>query len=136
MKIRNGFVSNSSSSSFVIISRLEDHNEALKQLKPMQRKMIENAIAKKPVGGEILCMLAVYYDSEAGSHCSETYFCDTLGTGKNPEDMSDEEARIDEPKNGYQSFEDEFPLTDAVDAYRILVLKHKDRDSIEVNFQH
>ena len=44
MKIRNGFVSNSSSSSFVVMSDKETIKQALSFLTPKQRKFIKDEI--------------------------------------------------------------------------------------------
>ncbi len=40
MKIRNSFVSNSSSSSFVLITSIKNHNKALEEFDEKERKMI------------------------------------------------------------------------------------------------
>ena len=47
MKIRNGFVSNSSSSSFVIIVKEEDHLKALEKIKDDYHKAIIETVMEK-----------------------------------------------------------------------------------------
>ena len=47
MKIRNGFVSNSSSSSYVIVCSEKAHKKALEALHPYYQKWLENLHAEK-----------------------------------------------------------------------------------------
>lgn len=42
MKIRNGFVSNSSSSSFMICLKAEDYNEVYKTLSPLEQELVNH----------------------------------------------------------------------------------------------
>jgi hypothetical protein len=46
MKIRQGFVSNSSSSSFVVITTKEDWDAAVAKLEPLGKLMVEHCIHK------------------------------------------------------------------------------------------
>ena len=45
MKIRNGFVSNSSSSSFLLITTKENHEKAFKQLSPYEKAVIKTIVS-------------------------------------------------------------------------------------------
>lgn len=51
MKVRNGFVSNSSSSSFVIAVKKEVHEEVLKQLTEYDKDIIEQMAEKDTIFG-------------------------------------------------------------------------------------
>jgi len=64
MKIRTGFVSNSSSSSFVLIVREEDHIKALDALDDYGKKFIEELMKRWNVGG-MNVRTAFCYDGEA-----------------------------------------------------------------------
>lgn len=64
MKIRNGFVSNSSSSSFIIITTKEEFNKILKMFDKKERKFIkaffEGMISKNILGKKRLYLCSEY----------------------------------------------------------------------------
>jgi hypothetical protein len=68
MKVRNGFVSNSSSSSFVITTTLENHKRALKKLSPYVIAVIEalGGEEKKAFGVDLITF-STYSDNGGGS---------------------------------------------------------------------
>jgi hypothetical protein len=54
MKTRNGFVSNSSSSSFVLVAEKDQWEECLKESHPMLRHLISNGSVNKVFGKELV----------------------------------------------------------------------------------
>ena len=79
MKIRNGFVSNSSSSSFVLICT-EDHvKNVIKDLDDLQKKIIRNCFKKREILGRKMLMITgwsdmggnYWYDSVGGLETTE-----------------------------------------------------------------
>lgn len=76
MKIRSGFVSNSSSSSFLMLTRKEDHDEAMAKLTPFERKVIEYLIDNVKAFGLDLVELSIQNGEDfytLGSFDSEKY---------------------------------------------------------------
>lgn len=72
MKTRNGFVSNSSSSSFIIVCTLDDHKKALENLHPYYRAWVEQLAGYEEsvfLGREIVIVTAM----EDGDSYSVTY---------------------------------------------------------------
>ena len=115
MKTRNGFVSNSSSSSFIIISTLKSHNKALKKLNNKQKKLIEKSIAIKKLGSEDICMLAIF-SSDDGASTDSGWFDDVT---------------LDKVPDGFGK--DSYTFGDVVDAYSE-TLKEENKDTITVLF--
>lgn len=67
MKTRSGFVSNSSSSSFVIIRKEEDHNKAIKKLHPYYQKWIKEKLRfadKQKFAGHDILISVLHVSSE------------------------------------------------------------------------
>lgn len=92
MKIRNGFVSNSSSSSFVIITNKESWDRAVKKFTEKVGENVAAVVTKaygRPEPAKILGQNALVYQ---GVISSEEYGCDTLeqliDDGKITEDES------------------------------------------------
>jgi len=67
MKVRNGFVSNSSSSSFVITTTLENHKRALSKLSPYVAAVLEamGGEEKKAFGVDLITF-STYMDNGGG----------------------------------------------------------------------
>lgn len=92
MKIRNGFVSNSSSSSFVILLTKEQNEELLKNVDDYQRAiLVELAEEKKAFGQDLI----LYAGSEGNYSIFEDWCVEEF------EDMDDEEF---EEKFGYEKY--------------------------------
>lgn len=72
MKIRNGFVSNSSSSSFVILVKPEDHAKALSQCNEFVKDVLSHLRwnKKKVFGQEVLFMMDEF-STEDGFYFAE-----------------------------------------------------------------
>ncbi len=73
MKIRQGFVSNSSSSSFVIMARQIDYNAAMDKLEPAERQIIEVCLIDKRAKfmGEDIIMLGYLNIMDSGPFNSQ-----------------------------------------------------------------
>jgi len=65
MKIRSGFVSNSSSSSFVMIVKKEAYENVFSNLSKLEQKLAEDLFKETNVFGE-LCMLIEEYSDMGG----------------------------------------------------------------------
>ena len=67
MKIRQGFVSNSSSSSFIVTTTIENHERALKNLSPYVKKVLKEMKGdkSKAFGKELI---SFGYYSDAGGN--------------------------------------------------------------------
>jgi len=57
MKTRHGFVSNSSSSSFVLVATREDHDQAIKTLDKKAAEVINASVAFKKIGDQEIALL-------------------------------------------------------------------------------
>jgi len=60
MKIRNGFVSNSSSSSFVLVSTKESYDKAIKKLNKEAAETIKNAVSFDKIGTQEVAVIAYH----------------------------------------------------------------------------
>ena len=66
MKIRNGFVSNSSSSSFILITSKENYDKASENLSDVQKKFLEDIMHRKVFNGNKIVYFQ-HYSSYGGS---------------------------------------------------------------------
>jgi hypothetical protein len=115
MKIRNGFVSNSSSSSFVVTVTEQAHQQALAKVAPWEREIIlkgfmdrKTQILQHPGGGlEVRC--GGYY-SDAGGGCTLDWAAEKVNF---PEEIL--EGKMNEDSEDYD--EDFVPGFSAVDHY-------------------
>ena len=85
MKIRNGFVSNSSSSSFVVLTTVENHNRAMDKLSDYTKAVVNKIMYKKDkqlFGRDM--MVGGYLDTHG---CS---IFDDISVDVNPEDDEDD----------------------------------------------
>jgi len=66
MKIRHGFVSNSSSSSYVIIVTQKDHDEILKKMHPYYKAWFDEwePAKKRKFLGKNICVFSAYVSTE------------------------------------------------------------------------
>lgn len=97
MKTRNGFVSNSSTSSFLIVAEYDIFMETVYELPPLQRALVEElGWRTEHLGPENPVAL---YQHMTGNHCSfdsyginaETVFDRAIELGWTDEDLPDED---------------------------------------------
>ena len=94
MKIRSGFVSNSSSSSFILIVSDEDHIKALDILDGYGKKFIEKLMTHSNVGGMNVRVASFYESDEHGFKY--------LKVDKNEDE--DDDALLDKKMEIYETY--------------------------------
>lgn len=100
MKIRQGFVSNSSSSSFVIFASKEAFEATLAECSEIEKKVAKMFLTDKPttfLGKEVLSY----------SYCSGNngdWYYDQVRNALNSEEFDDEEDNEDEDEDEMQNF--------------------------------
>jgi len=101
MKIRNGFVSNSSSSSFVYLLKKEDYAEMLESADKFQKQVLKELYPQEVnVFGMELMMV-----SGGSGNCSSFEYMDVSFQDDDLEDPDDEEAFYE--KYGYEPYAQE-----------------------------
>ncbi|MEK6832800.1 MAG: hypothetical protein AABY32_02040 [Nanoarchaeota archaeon] len=143
MKIRNGFVSNSSSSSFVIMTSLENHKKALGQMDEYSRKVMEKLVEKSKLFGRDIVSVSDMHlnDGESWNFRDFDYSLD--GEYEEPEggdyddcdeeddDDNDEESSKKEKKNGKKQvpvneYGDQTSISEIIDEWEKLINKNPD----------
>jgi len=100
MKIRNGFVSNSSSSSFVIVSTKKSHDKVIAQLNQEDAIIIKNAVSFSKIGSEEVVVLAYHqYNGEYHAYC----ICNSNINPSLPECEGNDSYEFSEKINGILS---------------------------------
>lgn len=99
MKIRNSFISNSSSSSYVLITSLENHEQAMNRLNSIQRELIERVyMSKQDKFMDTQCIVLTDWGDPGGGGPAEEFheFDETIFDGtsqeKDIQDMIEEEG--------------------------------------------
>ena len=124
MKVRSGFVSNSSSSSFVCIATRESHEKAMAKLNEKDRQLVEQCVSFKKFGNEELALVAVYSSNEgASSHSGDFTHCDARAA-----DLSDYDIRDEQEDEEWT-----IPLDDALNRYRVIIDKDKKATSVTID---
>jgi hypothetical protein len=117
MKTRNGFVSNSSSSSFVIVTSKDEHEKALKKLSEEQKSLIENSFSEDKKLG--LVMFA-YHKNEESMYAYEA-------SGKRTDKFKRRLLEASYEEDNCEKWEE---VEGAIDSY-VNAVKHKMTVSIE-----
>lgn len=113
MKVRSGFVSNSSSSSFVCIATRESHEKAMAKLDPDDRLLVAQCVSFKKFGNEEIALVAVYSSNEGASSYSGNF---THADARAP-DLSDYD--LDEERGEGEDWK--IPLDDALNRYQTII---------------
>jgi hypothetical protein len=111
MKVRNGFVSNSSSSSFVVVIKKEVHDKVLPLLTDYQRMIIEQIAEKDKAFG--MDVITIGDMTDHGGESQLFY------------DLPYDDEKNEEDDDNYR----EGPY-EAYDAYRDLVDKNSTKDEV------
>jgi hypothetical protein len=120
MKTREGFVSNSSSSSFVVVATKDAHERALAKMKEEARKLVERSVSFKKFGTQNIVLAAGNFENEGG-YCHSQYFSKV---DKKAKGMSDEDARAEKGDDNEDEYEN--PWTDAMQTYMQILSKDKE----------
>lgn len=90
MKVRSGFVSNSNTSSFIVVTTKEEHEKVMAQLVPWERKVVKAIMTEGKVGPQ-----EVYYGFDF-SNCGGEGTMDWVA-----EEVNLPEAAEKEDEDGY-----------------------------------
>lgn len=122
MKLRNGHVSNSSSSSFIIVIKKKDYEDVLRGLDGLPKK-IAKAFAWECLGNKDLIMVANWSEMDGSDTLDHLGFRKKLGLER--EDEEDED--VDEDRDVYGLFHDAWDeVQDALEEKPSLYLKNED----------
>lgn len=99
MKIRNGFVSNSSSSSFVLVTTKENHEKVMKDLDSYAQAVIEAMSEEVKAFDKDLVYITKFYTSEGNSSFDDL---DIEFEGEKPEEYEYDGAYL-----AYDKYKDE-----------------------------
>ena len=88
MKIRMGFVSNSSTTSFTICSSLENHNRAMQNLSLFEQFIMGKMINPQKIGGvDMIMIIETAHDGETNYDHEVREFGDISGDHSHDEDF-------------------------------------------------
>jgi len=120
VKIREGHVSNSSSSSFIIVIKKKDYEAVLQDLDGLPKK-IAKAFAWQSLGNKDLIMVANWSEMDGSDTLDHLGFREKLGLDRPGEEDDDE---VD---NSYERFHDAWDeVRDALEEKSSLYLKNED----------
>ena len=108
MKTRTGFVSNSSSSSFVLITTKENHDKAMEKLSPYEKAVIKAIMEPDNVFGR-KCMVGGEYSDNGGGgnldYLEIEYEDEDKAEDENADENADEDTDENDENNPYDAWE-------------------------------
>jgi len=126
MKTRNGFVSNSSSSSFVIVTSKENHERAMKALHPYVQDVVNQVIKYEKFLGQDVVYFGDLSVQGYGPITMGDEFDDTID-GKWDSELDDDDENKGKQKRPDGEYGDLMTGYDAVEKWQEELRKEKDK---------